>query len=299
MLLEKIVVEGIMPERALAKLQKAGICVFHVKKLKKNQILLSVNKKDAEKVFAIYPNVCYNISVYSPYTARRVGAERRLALLENLGRRPGLVVGALLFAAVTLACNRFVLRIDVTGSDSYRTEVLDVLERHGVKTFGKYPTGAEGEIASEILALDGVSYCSVRKTGMAVRVEVRLSAFSEPTAREGDMSAEHDGEILSMAVLRGTPEKKVGDRVVRGDTLVGGYSLSESGEKTPVLVIARVTISCLYEDFVEASDEREAFARAYLAIGADEGSTLERSAEKTENGYLVKISYTATESFNF
>ena len=41
MLLQKIVIEGIMPERALSKLQREGICVYHAKKLKKNQILLS------------------------------------------------------------------------------------------------------------------------------------------------------------------------------------------------------------------------------------------------------------------
>ena len=34
MLLQKIVIEGIMPERALSKLQREGICVYHAKKLK-------------------------------------------------------------------------------------------------------------------------------------------------------------------------------------------------------------------------------------------------------------------------
>lgn len=35
MLLEKIVIEGIMPERALSKLQREGICVYHAKKTQK------------------------------------------------------------------------------------------------------------------------------------------------------------------------------------------------------------------------------------------------------------------------
>lgn len=37
MLLQKIVIEGIMPERALSKLQREGICVYHAKKLKKTK----------------------------------------------------------------------------------------------------------------------------------------------------------------------------------------------------------------------------------------------------------------------
>ena len=59
-LYEKIVIEGNSPERALSRLQKAGICLLKVKKIKKNQILAIVTKKDSEKVFAIYPNLCYN-----------------------------------------------------------------------------------------------------------------------------------------------------------------------------------------------------------------------------------------------
>ena len=41
MLLEKIVIEGIMPERALSKLQREGICVYHAKKLKSIWFFLS------------------------------------------------------------------------------------------------------------------------------------------------------------------------------------------------------------------------------------------------------------------
>lgn len=138
MLLEKIVIEGIMPERALSKLQREGICVYHAKKLKKNQILLSVKKKDTEKVFAICPNVCYNVSVYSPYTAKRVGSEGLLAVLDWSKKRMGVLLGALLFLSCTLVANRFVFKIDVTGTDSYRREVLAALEESGIKTFAPY-----------------------------------------------------------------------------------------------------------------------------------------------------------------
>ena len=85
MLLEKIIIEGIMPERALSKLQREGICVYHAKKLKKNQILLSVKKKDTEKVFAICPNVCYNMSEEDVSAAQSGPAER---FLRNIQTHP-------------------------------------------------------------------------------------------------------------------------------------------------------------------------------------------------------------------
>ena len=176
MLLEKIIIEGIMPERALSKLQREGICVYHAKKLKKNQILLSVKKKDTEKVFAICPNVCYNmseedvsaaqsgpaaeipkehsnaskkrepISAYTPYTSKKAGAEGLLAVLDWCKRRIGVFLGGALFVAATLAANNFVFKIEVTGAETYRREVLVALEENGIRTFSLYPKDREEEV---------------------------------------------------------------------------------------------------------------------------------------------------------
>jgi len=296
MLLEKIVIEGIMPERALSKLQREGICVYHAKKLKKNQILLSVKKKDTEKVFAICPNVCYNVSVYSPYTAKRVGSEGLLAVLDWSKKRMGVLLGALLFLSCTLVANRFVFKIDVTGTDSYRREVLAALEESGIKTFAPYRREKEQEVCSKILALKDVSFCSVKKSGMTVRVEVRLNAFSEPEPQTGDMTAKHSGTILQAAVLRGTLLKGVGETVEAGEALVGAYFLSESGERTTATAIGRIAISCTYDEMVEAATEEEAFAAAYLSI---DGEIAEKSCEAAEGGFRVRIIYVVTETINF
>ena len=48
---DRFLIEGVMPERALLRLKRAGISVFNVKKPQKNQILFSISKKDSEKVF--------------------------------------------------------------------------------------------------------------------------------------------------------------------------------------------------------------------------------------------------------
>lgn len=296
MLLEKIVIEGIMPERALSKLQREGICVYHAKKLKKNQILLSVKKKDTEKVFAICPNVCYNISVYSPYTSRKAGAEGLLSLLEWSRKRIGLFIGAALFLVAMLFANRFVFRIDVTGAETYRREVLAALRDCGITAFSIYPSGKEQDASAKILSLKDVSYCSVEKSGMTVRVEIRLSAFSDVSPESGDMVAKHTGTILQAAILRGTSLKVPGDEVRAGETLVGAYILSEAGERIPVTAIARVTISCVYDQVIAAASEERALAEGYLST---DGEITEKSCEQTDGGYRVRIVYTVTETINF
>ena len=70
---ERILLEGIMPERALLRLRREQIPLYDVKKVQKTQILFSISKKDSEKVFAIYPNVCYNNTIYSPFVLKKVG----------------------------------------------------------------------------------------------------------------------------------------------------------------------------------------------------------------------------------
>ena len=67
---EILLLEGLMPERALLRLRREGIAVYDAKKIEKNQILFRIKRKDSEKVFAIYPNVCYNNSVYIPFSKR-------------------------------------------------------------------------------------------------------------------------------------------------------------------------------------------------------------------------------------
>ena len=60
---ERMIIEGLMPERALLRLRRAQIPIYNLKKIKKNQILFTVKRKDVEKVFAIYPNLCYNVFI--------------------------------------------------------------------------------------------------------------------------------------------------------------------------------------------------------------------------------------------
>ena len=136
-------IEGIMPERALLRLKRAGIAVYNVKKTQKNQILLSVKKKDSEKVFAIFPNPCYNNSVYSAYTAKRLGVFGGWRYFESLKKRTGLIVGGILFCALTLYADGFIFGVRFTGTDIYAREAVMALEENGIKPFARYQSGRE------------------------------------------------------------------------------------------------------------------------------------------------------------
>ncbi|MBQ8685824.1 MAG: sporulation protein YqfD [Clostridia bacterium] len=295
----RVSIEGVMPERALLRLKRAGICLYNIKKPQKNRIVFSIKKKDSEKVFAIYPNVCYNRNGYSPYTARRIGALGFARVSERLGKRLGLLLGGLLFCAATLFADSLVLGVDFVGSSVYAREAYAALEEQGIKPFSRYASGKEDLVCAKLLALERVEFCSVKKSGLRVQVEIRLADFEKPVLRSGDMLARHTGKLLSVTALRGTPLKKLGDSVTAGEALVGGYVQAASGERVAVQPIARASIACTYETELAAGDEEEAFAESYLALDLREGDRITaRFVERRENAYFVRIEYIAIEAFN-
>lgn len=294
-------IEGIMPERALLRLKRAQIAVYHVKKTQKNQILLSVKKKDSEKVFAIFPNPCYNNSNgYSAYTAKRLGTAGVWRRLESLKRRTGLIIGGLLFCALTLYADGFIFGVRFVGTDIYAREAMIALEENGIKPFFRYESGSEDLVCAKLLRQKGVEFCSVQKRGLYAIVEVQLSPFLECAPEKGDMRALRSGTLLSITALRGTPQKKAGDSVQAGETLVAGYFQTQDGEKTAVEVIARASIACAYERTLQAASEEEAFATAYLELGLSERDEItQKSVVEQDGGFAVRIEYTAIQTLNF
>ncbi len=291
-----------MPERALLRLRRAEIALYDVKKTQKNVILLRVKQKDVEKVFAIYPDVCYNIGAYTPYVVKRMsptGMEKWLTILK---KRWGVLLGIPLFCAASSFADGLVFGIDVVGSDVYKREVFAALDEAGIRPFGKYTSKNEDMICAKLLALKDVEFCSVQKSGLWVRVEMRLGKFPTQQSDSGAMRSLYTGEIVAITALRGTPLKKVGDKIVEGETLVGDSFSIEGGGQVRVEIIARVRIACVYEALVCAESEQAAFAKAYLEIARySEQQLTQRVVEKSadgENTYVVRLAYVATQTMN-
>ena len=174
---ERIMIEGMMPYRALNRLQREGICLKNVKKRKKNQIVFTVDAKDTEKVFAIYPNMCYNDGGYTSYTAQIMPSFGFKRWLNRLKNRLGLLVGGMVFLLLTAFSDALVLRIEVVGATEYTSQVERILEEGGVRRFRSYPTARAEILTAEILRLEGVGYSSLKKVGSTLVVEVRTFPF--------------------------------------------------------------------------------------------------------------------------
>lgn len=297
---DRILLEGFLPERALLRLKREGICLFNVKKVEKNQILFSVSRKDSEKVFAIYPNVCYNSVGHTSFIARKIRTEGVARYVENAKKRVGLLVGGLLSFALLLYANTFVFSIDFVGFTIYQREVYMALHEGGIRPFSPYRPEKVDWICSKLLALDGVEYCSVQKKGMRAVVELRFSPFTKDTLNKESMLAKHTGTLLSLTVLRGAARVEIGETVLEGALLV--ENVLDVGEEGHVRVepIARAHIGCVFSSEIEANSEEEAFAAAYLQLALSENDKLSKHSVTplTAGLYRVEMEYIAVETIN-
>ncbi len=298
----RISIEGIMPERALLRLKRAKIDVYNVKKIQKNQILLSVKAKDCEKVFAFYPNVCYNISKTSPYKVKKIALTGVKRYVEWGKNRVGLLLGGLLYCILTLFFNSFIFGVKFVGTDIYAREGYIALEENGIKPFAPYKKGSEDMICAQLLTLDGVEYCSVQKKGLYAYVEIRLSPFAKDVIEKESMKAKHSGTLLSLTVLKGTPLKKTGEAVAEGETLVENAFYTQDGGQVCVEPIARAVISCVFEADIQAETQEKAFAESYLQLCLSEKDVITQKEitqlEDETNSFHVKIEYTVIETIN-
>ncbi len=295
---ERIEICGLMPERALLRLRRAGITLYGVEKPQKDRLRLRVKGKDKDKVFAIYPSA--ERGGNAPYTVRALGKIGAGKYLDWAVKRIGFAIGACLFCMASLFVDDFVFGVDFTASSVYARETYETLEEYGVKRFARYKKGREDLICSKLLALDGVEFCSVKKSGLRLKIEMRLGNAPSAVYQTGDMLAKHEGELLSITALKGTPQKRTGERVTVGETLVGAFVESEEGERKKTEVIARASIACVYECVVQSTDEKEAFAIAYMQAGLTQEDRLtDKKIVALDGGYSVTLAYTAIESINF
>lgn len=287
------------PERALIYLKREKIPLFHVKKVKKNQILFSIKRKHSEKVFAIYQKLWYNKKGEPEYSLKQTGGNASFNLVKWAKRRVGLLIGALLFACVCLFSQNFILQVRVVGAVYYQREIMQALDSGGLGLYQLYQEKNRQAVCAEIFKLDAISFCSIQKQGVTLIVEVRTNPFAKSSLQTGDLISNHDGEVISVRALRGTPQVRAGDKVRQGQTLVSGYFCKQSGEQVRVEVIASVQLACQCSMQIQAPSEEEAFAQAYLQLSDLQNIQIDkREIIPCEQGFAVTLDYTVWQAIN-
>lgn len=274
-------IDGICPQRALDKLVKKDIRLFRVQKMSPSRLKLRVKSKDLQKVFAILRGSCYTV------TKRFIGLSRALACVRSA---PGILVGAALALAVFLGSQQMVLRIELSGAfPQYGPLVRECLADAGVRAFGFFDRAAAERAESELLALPGVQFAKLEKSGSVLTVTLEGETESEVSPRVRHLYAPCAGTVESLVVLRGTARAEEGEQVQAGQLLVEGVL----GEQTQTYACARCTLLCevRFEWFGGEGEEQTMLARAKFLAG---GETVRESVQAKEeaNGVRYTVSLT-------
>lgn len=270
-------VEGVNLDILTAKLKRAGISLYNLKKKDNKHLLLTIKSSSNENFFAITKEMCYNI--------KKVNDSGKFYPLLYFYRNLGILIGALVFTATVTFSSDIIFSFDYSGTGSaYRTEVERILDSKGISTGDRFSKidlkKLSGYIRSES---NRFSFVNCTKKGNRLCIELVLSK-QPPTTMTGDaknLTTKFSGVIESVKAYRGTVIKTVGETVSEGDIIVDGY-MTVGDTVVETNVIATVSIISVIEDaYLDAGDGKKDY---YSLI----------SSEKVINGEIVDSQVTVT-----
>lgn len=274
-------------ETALKKLSKANIAVYKLKK-RSSRVQFGVRQEYVEKVFAIFSHSCYNTVII-----KNSGVTRLKLFLQ---KRFGLIAGAVVFIAAAVISGNTVLKIKIVGNGGYlERQIISIASECGAREWSFCRNLDAPLMQSKIMALPDVNFCSVKRDGAYLLIDVRTEEEHTSKADCKPLTANVSGEVYRLVAICGTPERKEGDGVSVGEVLIGAYELSADGERIPCLAVGFAEIKAKAEISLFYGEESEQNAQSALKATALYSDTvLERSytVSPCEGGVKYEVSFT-------
>ncbi len=247
--------EGRRPERALERALARGVEVEAVRSLARGRLEVVVSP-----------------AMLTPLRRAvrgggRVRVRRRWGgpyLARMLAQRPGLWLGATLFAVSLALLGSLVWAVRVVGvSPRLGRQILAVAAADGVRP-GAWRGALDRDAIAAAIArtLPTVSWAGVSQDGglVVIRAVTRLEARrGEPTGRI--LVASRAGRVVAIHLRQGQVDVRVGDRVEAGQVLAEGYvteggTLVDGSPAPPRYVAPRAVVVARWAASAEASAER-------------------------------------------
>ncbi|MBR2455374.1 MAG: sporulation protein YqfD [Clostridia bacterium] len=157
--------------------------------------------------------------------------------LKKHKKRVGIAIGIAICILLFTILSQFVWNISVVGNDTLETEfILSAFEDYGIKV-GKRITKEQMQDAAEkaVIDIEKLSWATINQKGTVLVIEVRekvdapeMYDNSKPT----NVIAKEDGLILSLDILYGNAEAKIGSAVTKGDLLISGIAKHPDGSES-------------------------------------------------------------------
>lgn len=147
--------------------------------------------------------------------------------LRRLGRRKGLLAGALAGAALYWFLSGFIWGVGVSGQEFVTPrEILDAAQAQGVFVGASRESFSPKNAGSGIIAqVPKLSWAAVNTDGCFVEIAVKEGTAKPQVEDTGEFSnivASREGQIVAVEAQEGRPEVKPGDIVTKGQLLIAG-----------------------------------------------------------------------------
>lgn len=158
-------------------------------------------------------------------------------LYQKYKKRPGILVGAVLFFAIIISSQRIIWDFDITGNESIPDqEIIAALEAVGCSSGGLISKLDFGIIQNNcLIRAEELAWISVNMDGNLARVEVREKRtvpmkYAPVKGQFANIVAAEDGVIELCHVKNGKAIVYPGNIVRKGDLLISGViDIGESG----------------------------------------------------------------------
>ena len=288
---QTFLVEGLNLDRLINTAKNSGLILENIKKTSNRRLIVSLSLRDSKKFFALSKELCYNIKKIKQFG-------KTLPLLKAY-QRLGVVIGAVLFVALSCFFNDLIYGFSFSGSGSvYEREVLYYLNELGVKPYSRFSDFDFEKIEDQILSKNkNLSFVSIKKHGNRLDIESSLATDNVERLNGNVYSviSEVDGVIEKINVYRGTALVKKGDFVKKGDVLVDGY-MTIKEQVVKINVLATVSITATQEFYYSSSLDNQEDKAFLLAKGELlDKEIVEFSTTKTQKDnefvYITTVKY--------
>lgn len=220
----KFYLEGLNVERFLNQLIESKIRVYNLKRIDFNKIEFDVSFKDVRKIEKLSKNFNFKVEKASK------GIFSIISFLKN---RLGIAIGIVLSICLVAVANQFTFNFSILGLENIdKTKIEEVLKNHGIDRFkiNKFDANEIESILSN--EIPEISMVSVIKKGTTIIVNIKEKLPNLEDSYQ-PIIAEHNMLITGLEVYSGFTNLKIGDSILKGETLVYPYSFDGNNNPIP------------------------------------------------------------------
>lgn len=294
----KFTAKGKFPERLLNMTMKNGIRLWGMRS-DSNSLIAYVSAREY-KLLRPFAKRCE----LTMHCTKKGGLP---FIISQYKIRSGLVVGAVLYIAISIILSGFIWNINIDTSGSISEYEL----REELRSLGLY----EGAKISNIniqdieqkatMDMDNIAWISINITGTLVNVELspRVDKKTPTDKTPSNIIASSDGVITGIEAGEGKPYVEIGEAVVKGQMLVsgileydiGGFKLKHSDAKIYAQTKKTLSVSVPLKETILKRTDLTAYKKSLSLLWC----SFPISIYGTPNGYIsTNISNKNVELFN-